>query len=501
MAFEPYMAAYSDGIRPRRGLECVSLDVQRVVSARRASVRPMFDLAALLTLRKSRASRYARRAHQRAMANWQLKRTDEALADLDRALELSPENKGFLVNRGMARSAAGNSSGATDDLLKAIRLDGSLINARCELAAVYSVMGRHDTAIEQMNQAIQIAPRNATAYKLRGVFHHRLGDNESALRDCNETLRLGRSPAIGLVERAHCLYELGKPTLAMRDLTQALGLTPTVDAYLVRESLFVSLGQTANAAADARRGLKLLSGTTEKFRDRGLLYLWSGDLENALADFERMIDREPKDGVHYNNRGYARHQRGDFGRAIADYETAIRLSPEHPQAYKNLANLRANCADRNFRDGPKAVEAARRALELRRWNQRDWLDEDSWLGHSGFLLGPCNGVFLMLLLFPVARAFWRACRRSRPGRRAFVLGAASAGAVGFGHGLIWIIRLFAAAPEVWSLMPAIMVLWFVAEGCFKALFLAGVYAAAGGLAARALDAALNWFGRLCAAKP
>lgn len=277
--------------------------------------------------------------NNRAMAYWQLKRTDEALADLDRALELSPENKEFLVNRGGARSAVGNFSGAINDSLKAIRLDGTLASPRYTLAAAYDATGQHDAAMEQFTHAMSLDPVDAD---------------------------------VGLARRAHCLYSLGKPTLAMRDVNQAIELSPSPEAHLVRATLFVSIGQMAKAAADARRGLKLLDDKNENYRDRGLLFLWSGDLESALADFERMMEREPRDGVHYNNRGYVWHQRGDFERAIADYETAIRLSPEHPHAYRNLASLRANCADRRFRDGAKAVEAAQRALELRRWNQRDW---------------------------------------------------------------------------------------------------------------------------------
>ena len=49
-------------------------------------------------------------------------------------------------------------------------------------------------------------------------------------------------------------------------------------------------------------------------------------------------------------------------------KTAIALAPEQPAGPRNLAWIYATCPDRRFRNGPKAVELARRACELSEWN-------------------------------------------------------------------------------------------------------------------------------------
>ena len=54
--------------------------------------------------------------------------------------------------------------------------------------------------------------------------------------------------------------------------------------------------------------------------------------------------------------------------AIRLLQEAIELAPQQPVGPKNLAWIYATCPDHRFRNGPKAVELARRACELSEWN-------------------------------------------------------------------------------------------------------------------------------------
>ena len=53
--------------------------------------------------------------------------------------------------------------------------------------------------------------------------------------------------------------------------------------------------------------------------------------------------------------------------AIELLQKAIELGPQQPVGPRNLAWIYATCPDRRFRNGPKAVEFARRACELSGW--------------------------------------------------------------------------------------------------------------------------------------
>ena len=48
-------------------------------------------------------------------------------------------------------------------------------------------------------------------------------------------------------------------------------------------------------------------------------------------------------------------------------QEAVKLAPQQAGAARNLAWVFATCPDHSFRNGPKAVELARRACELTNW--------------------------------------------------------------------------------------------------------------------------------------
>ncbi len=53
-----------------------------------------------------------------------------------------------------------------------------------------------------------------------------------------------------------------------------------------------------------------------------------------------------------------------FSAAIAEYQRTLGLDPGHSGARLNLAWILATCPDASLRNGPKAVEAAQRAVQL-----------------------------------------------------------------------------------------------------------------------------------------
>ena len=54
--------------------------------------------------------------------------------------------------------------------------------------------------------------------------------------------------------------------------------------------------------------------------------------------------------------------------AIKLFQEVIELAPQKPEGLKNLAWIYATCPDRRFRNGPEAVDLARRACELSGWS-------------------------------------------------------------------------------------------------------------------------------------
>jgi Flp pilus assembly protein TadD len=81
--------------------------------------------------------------------------------------------------------------------------------------------------------------------------------------------------------------------------------------------------------------------------------------------YTQAISLNPGDGAAYNNRGLAYYDKGRYDKAIADFIQAISLNSNDDVAYNNISWLLASCPDDKHRNGVKAIEFAKKALDLK----------------------------------------------------------------------------------------------------------------------------------------
>ena len=65
-----------------------------------------------------------------------------------------------------------------------------------------------------------------------------------------------------------------------------------------------------------------------------------------------------------HKRGIAYAEKGQYDKAIFDYDIAIEINQGCAEAYNGKAWILATCRDAVYRDGAKAVDLAKRAVEL-----------------------------------------------------------------------------------------------------------------------------------------
>jgi tetratricopeptide (TPR) repeat protein len=99
-----------------------------------------------------------------------------------------------------------------------------------------------------------------------------------------------------------------------------------------------------------------------------------GDLNGAIADYSNAIKIQPGYPPLFNSRATVRQAQGDFDGAIADYKKAIAMDPRYSDAYNNLAWLWATSPRAAARNGANAVEYARTAADLTKWQDANVLD-------------------------------------------------------------------------------------------------------------------------------
>jgi tetratricopeptide (TPR) repeat protein len=228
------------------------------------------------------------------------------------------------------------------------------------LGVVASQVGRHDVAVQYIEQAIRFKG-NAAA------FHNNLGEAYRASRRipeavacCRRALELKPDYAEAYSNLGNALKEQGKLEEAIACYRRALELKPDyVEAHNSLGVAFKEQGKLEEAIASCRRVLELKPMYAEAHNNLGVAFKEQGKLEEAVACYRRALELKPDYVVTHSNLGNALMDLGKLDEAAACHYRALELNPDHARAHSNLGLV--------FKEQGKLEEAAaccRRALEL-----------------------------------------------------------------------------------------------------------------------------------------
>jgi tetratricopeptide (TPR) repeat protein len=267
-------------------------------------------------------------------AAWQLRgdswlhvgKVSEALADLDRALELEPEGMVIRFDRALARLAANDLAGAEADLT-------ALIDARFEQTRVFFVRAR--VRQQAGNQA------GATADRAEGLARPPVTELDAIAR---AVARLPEEPKAALIEldeclgrfpesrlarenKAHVLTEyLNQPTEALRILNDAVQRHPeSALAHSGRGVLLARNGEYDAARSDASRALSLESRPVVWYQVAGIYALTA---KQKPADRDRAVFLLQK-SIHH-----------DFGLDLIDRDPELDTIRKLPEVQKLMAGAK-----------------------------------------------------------------------------------------------------------------------------------------------------------------
>jgi Flp pilus assembly protein TadD len=176
-------------------------------------------------------------------------------------------------------------------------------------------------------------------------------------------------------DRGNKWAEKGEYEKAVKDYTAAIRLKADfLDAYLNRGTALRLQGKFDEAVKDFAEAVRLKPDDADAYQGRGIAWHMKGEYDKAVKDFGEVIRLRPDDADAYHSRGSTWDEKGEYEKAVKDYSEAVRLKPDHAPVLNDRAWLRATCPDAKYRDGTKAVQDARRACELAKWNNPGWLD-------------------------------------------------------------------------------------------------------------------------------
>jgi len=269
-------------------------------------------LDALIAAEPQRGDLYIERAFQFRLAG----QHEVALADLDSAERLAPQDPAIWIHRGLTLAEMQRDVEAHAALSRYLEASAGNTIALAERGRLRERLGRSAEALADYTAALAIQPE-VTLYLLRGALHEKLGDLDAAAAGYREGLvQLGDAITI---RQALIGVEIKRKdyAAAIALVNAALESAPNRTPWLMRRAEILEL---AGHAAEAE----------------------SSRLE-ALAEIDRLLARRPT-AIHLVSRAEIYRALGRPDDARRDVELALNKAPHYRAAQELQSQLAVHSA-------------------------------------------------------------------------------------------------------------------------------------------------------------
>ncbi|MCB8964021.1 MAG: tetratricopeptide repeat protein [Bacteroidales bacterium] len=255
---------------------------------------------------------FAQGHHYKSIALNRISQPNQALNEIDIALDLKPNSSEFLFTLGIIHFQMENYTKAIEVFSKVLRIDNSNPDVWINRGSARLLTGDTLGALSDYNLAIKVNPFYANSYSRRGILN----------------------------------AEINKHTLALADLDKAIALDSLgIDNYFNRALVYHTLKQPTKALSDLNRVLRADPKYSLALFNRAIISYQIGDWEKAIDDLTRLTSLNPENVLIYYYRGSILYEKGQLQTAINDYTTAINIFPDFANAYINRAEIKSRLGD------------------------------------------------------------------------------------------------------------------------------------------------------------
>ncbi|GAA1909482.1 tetratricopeptide repeat protein [Streptomyces durmitorensis] len=276
----------------------------------------------------------------RGATRYSLRQDDEALADLDRAVELTPEYAWALARRARIRGARGETTEQMADLDRAAQLSPQSELVACVRGDALRAAGSYVAALAEYDRAIELNDAYASAYASRGVAQRNLGRHDEALADLDRAVELSPGYAWALAQRSAVHLCRGADEEALTDADRAHALSPDSGWFLIyRGNALRSLGRFDEARADLDRGVEREPGGVWALVCRSRLLREILLYQEALADLNDALRLNADHAWALRERAYTLMATGRVEQALADLSRCAEIGAAPEWAHRRAAAI------------------------------------------------------------------------------------------------------------------------------------------------------------------
>lgn len=287
--------------------------------------------------------RYAPGYSLKASYEYQEGNNKLAISYAQLAIKYDPTSEGSWNSIGLANMGLSEYEKAARAFEKALALNqnSALYLNNLSMALLYS--GHPKEALEKLNLALKIEPKNPYLIQKRAIISQHNGKLKEALADMNTVLQL-RPQKFGedYSTRASIYIDLKDYDAAISDANKALSLKKNyIQAYYNLARAQYCKRAYKEAIANCTKAIESDEQINGAIKLRGLCYQAIGDDDKALSDFERYTAAF-KDTESYKARAQIAAKQGYFEQAADDLTAVMPFSTSmktNPKDYNRLLSL------------------------------------------------------------------------------------------------------------------------------------------------------------------
>ena len=154
-------------------------------------------------------------------------------------------------------------------------------------------LDRLQEALDALNKAIELDPRNSIAWFNKGCIFGRLGRYEEALDACNKAIEINPQYANAWYNKGNALYELEKYQQALEAFSNAIEINPqNALAYRNLAEAYFNLGSIEQAVTNVNNAISLNEKLTPALLLRGKIEIEQKDYAKAGQSFTLAISSD-----------------------------------------------------------------------------------------------------------------------------------------------------------------------------------------------------------------
>ncbi|MBX9926831.1 MAG: tetratricopeptide repeat protein, partial [Hyphomicrobiaceae bacterium] len=226
-------------------------------------------------------------------------RWDDAIKFLSKAIALEPGKRQPYVRRAWAYdNLGGNAKLTLADLDKAQTLGPGTWGEHANRARALSDLGQADAALIAATKAIELAPKESYAYRVRANIQKRQEKFKMAASDIATAVELSPTDAAAWQERGSIAWLDDRNQEALEHYKKSLELNPRqVDAFVGRANVHLTMKKRDLAIADYTSALAIAPQNRNVLEARAVQYYFAKQYDKTIEDCTRRVAMPPVSGT------------------------------------------------------------------------------------------------------------------------------------------------------------------------------------------------------------